>query len=82
MNQDEILTICSTKDDELPNFENTWWLARSELKQSVPNNAVERLKWMLKNSMGSPRAFEYRKSELMERYPNKGWYYFVSLLYI
>lgn len=61
------------KDDKLPYHKGSWWLAGTGRigdpmsdESSVPDEAGERLKWILKYSMGSPDAFEYRRSELAE----------------
>ena len=60
-------------DDDLPYHRGAWWLAgtgrigdpTTEVS-TVPDDARERLKWILKHTMGSPDAFEYRRAELSE----------------
>ena len=59
-----------TTDDNLPTHHGCYWFENSgrvgdpKLGLLPHNTAVDRLKWMLNYTMGSPRAFEYRRWEL------------------
>jgi hypothetical protein len=60
----------NTTDDHLPTHNGCYWFENSgrigdpKLGLLPHNTAVARLKWMLNYTMGSPRAFEYRRWEL------------------
>lgn len=42
------------------------WLARNNFGPEYYNHGPTRLKWILEITMGAPKAFEYRREELME----------------
>ena len=62
----------SSNHDMPPHHPGVHWLKGSQKLGDLnqPNHElrdpVERLKWMLRDTMGSPRAFEYRRLELQE----------------
>jgi hypothetical protein len=64
------LGVCGNKDKALPHHEGAYWLMRDGLhvdpeRRVVPSeSAAERVKWMLKMTMGSVGAFELRRNEL------------------
>jgi len=57
----------------LPEHEGTWWLKDTGIMGDpignlrVPDAVADRLKWMLKSTMGSPNAYEFRRAELAEK---------------
>jgi hypothetical protein len=66
-------------NDSLPVHRGVFWLRGTGLvgdptleqaiefgESTIQDEAVARLQWMLRYTMGSPRAFAYRKEELME----------------
>jgi len=59
-----------TSDGQMRSTTGVYWLRGSglvgdmERKEEVSRDPVKRMKWILKNTMGSPRAFGHRKSEL------------------
>ena len=65
------LGVCGSKDEALPRHEGAYWLMRGDPpvdpdRSAVPSeSAAERVKWMLKMTMGSVDAFELRRNELM-----------------
>lgn len=57
--------------DECPPHKGVYWLRGSGLEGDpalgpVTTDPTQRLKWMLKNTMGSPQAFEHRRWELRQ----------------
>ena len=60
----------ASSSSNVPLHGGLWWLRGTgrvgypENKYSIPSTAVDRLKWLLSQTMGSPNAFEYRKEEL------------------
>lgn len=65
------LGVCGSEAQSLPHHEGAYWLRHIGLsvnsKPSVVSNgsAAERVKWMLKMTMGSVNAFELRRNELI-----------------
>lgn len=63
--------VCGIKDEALPHHGGAYWLMRGGPpadpdRSAVPSeSAAERVKWMLKMTMGSVDAFELRRNELM-----------------
>lgn len=60
-------------DDVLPAHDGCWWLRGTgstgdpesrDGRHRVPTNAPDRLRWILRHTMGSPDAFELRRAEL------------------
>jgi hypothetical protein len=72
INKMRIYSELGSSDQDMRNHPGVHWLRGSQKlgDPDRPNNelqdAVERLKWMLRDTMGSPRAFEYRRLELEE----------------
>ena len=70
INKMRLVAELGSSDDAMPKHPGVGWLRGSERfgDPQQPNielqDSVKRLKWILQSTMGSPRAFQYRKQEL------------------